>query len=311
MLRKLNPFLITLLTFSLLLWQIPARSQMLGIFGDQPLAGGGTAFTGLLDLFTCSGNRCIFYGFRASSAADRGNPLMNVCLPSDTACADMSSDPVTGAIDIVPISGTSCNNTTVVCTIKIMYDRGVGGNCNSYSTVCNLEQDTIALRPTLKLACVGSLPCASCNGSQFIPNSTLSELGPPWSVMGVAQRLSGTTSSDIFSGDGENNQLRFDGANQGGVYSGGIVDGTQTDGNLHAVGASVASSGAFISIDGTVTTGTTGSNNWTTTMAICGASDGSNLLTGNWMESAFVSIYPAAISTTQMNAGLSNELGYW
>lgn len=84
----------------------------------------------------------MWFGLRGFNAAYAG-PAINVCLPSDTACADFAISG--GNLVVAPISGTSCNNSTTICTVKTIYDQSGQKRCTG-SVPCNFTQATIANR---------------------------------------------------------------------------------------------------------------------------------------------------------------------
>src|ERR1039458_204497 len=64
-----------------------------------------------------------YWSLRSYSCVTRGNKLVNVCNSTggiDVGCADISSDPTTGALVSATIALITCPGTN--CTIKTFYD---------------------------------------------------------------------------------------------------------------------------------------------------------------------------------------------
>lgn len=112
--------------------------------GGGGFSGPGDVVSGALAWYSCS---------RGYNTADTANAC-NVCLPADSVCADIT---LSAGFAVVPGSLSTCNITTVICTVKTAYDKS--GNSR------NATNATIANRPTFRPAMASngcpttSLPC--------------------------------------------------------------------------------------------------------------------------------------------------------
>lgn len=252
-----------------------------------------------------------WYGLRAYSAADRGNPLLNVCNVADVACADLSSDATTGAIVISAIGGSSCS--VVTCTIKTMYDRSGNGY--------NATQATIGNRPTLVVSCINSLPCAAFVNQKLIGSGAGITAGSSTSsITAVAWRTAGTTTAQRYLSTGgiacNGNQV-FIGfttsVNTATLYAGTSLNATASDNAAHAINAKANTSG-ILNIDGTSATGSSGSGS-----SACGAaaisigadfpSVSSSAFQGNLTELGLY--YTYGFTTSDITSLCHNQYTYW
>jgi hypothetical protein len=148
----------------------------------------GAAYVGPGDL--PNGTAAVWGGLRAYSAAAgaSGVAAINLCLPSDTQCEDEhvnSSGNLT-----LGTYGSTCNTTSVICTIKTVYRQdATGGSCT---------QATISNRPTFNPSYFGAgRPAWVWPGSTTQGFScTIASLSPPFTFGTVA---SNTESSWYFS----------------------------------------------------------------------------------------------------------------
>ena len=119
-----------------------------------------------------------WWGLRGYDAAYSGNAA-NICLPADSTCANTT---ISAGNLVIPGSLRTCNNSTVICTIKTFYDQSGNG--------IDLTQATIANRATLVLDCIGSLPCAQfmASSSQIYTSSVDIAQTQPYTFSVVANR---------------------------------------------------------------------------------------------------------------------------
>lgn len=188
-------------------WQlVPARGQVMLMTG----AGLGTAaafvYTGPGDVV--SGAKA-WWGLRAYNSAKRGTAAVNVCIPLDATCADLSTDATTGALVIGTIGGSSCS--VVTCTVKTFYDQSGALYCSG-SVACDLTQATIANRPVLTVSCATtSKPCLTWAAGQGF--TAVAAIGTaftqPYSAMVVMQRTGAFTSSATGVGIGAAGQVQL------------------------------------------------------------------------------------------------------
>lgn len=174
----------------------PAHAQFLPLGVAAPQAAAG--YTG--DLDTSPSGIHGWWGLEAASTADRGTAAVNVCLPSDSACADVATDATTGQITstIVTAAGLStCNIGVVNCTIKIFYNKGAGGGGD-------MAQATEANRYRFGVPgnCPGALAtfyCADAWNTGLIYVDTSASHTCPCSLMGVFYDTAGGAYNTVVS----------------------------------------------------------------------------------------------------------------
>lgn len=282
----------------------PSRAQMLQDIAQAVPHGGGAAYTGPGDVTT---GWLDWYGMRAFSAASRGANLINVCLPSDTACADFASDATTGNLPFsFTISATACNNSTTICTIKTFYDQG--------SAAHNLTQATISDRFTLVVSCVSSLPCAGGSSSGSVGNyasASGNSNAQPYSLSAVfAETTNNGDSLDALDTNGGFFAIGFASNGLPRIYA-----GTQA-----TAGSSQVGNGP-IAINGTLN-GASSSLNWNgnlTSSLNAGTQGMGNVAlgilsypfsgdTGKWYEAG---VNSNGLTTTVLGNVCHNQASYW
>lgn len=257
---------------ALLAWLALANGAPAQVSVTGAGCGVGTTCSGAPPAYTGPGDVVsgadFYLGLRAYNAATAGAKAVNVCLPLDATCADFSTNATTGALTIVAITGTSCNNTTVICTIKTFYDQITastlcgGGPCNQTAT-------TIANR--LKLVVPGaangcpstSVPCGIGTSTTVYDNqTTYNQPIPPFSWSWVGERVSGTTGFYAINSSGGQSGTGFDGsANKVFLFCGGTSPKpAQTTGTWSAIEAvqTTTTNGTAV-VDGSATSGTSAS----------------------------------------------------
>lgn len=284
------------------IWQVVCLlSQMFPFPGNPPTA---VTYTGPGDI---SANATAWWGLRAYSAAQRGTKAANVCIPVDVACADLSTDAITGKLVISTIGGSSC--AVVTCTIKTLYDQTTGGNCTG---TCDLTQATIATRPVLTLNCVGTLPCMTftrASTTSMVSAAYGSTPAQPISASAVGERTATFTSfADMTSGrSGGSVQLGFgNSANTALLFAGTVQTATANDSTPHAVQGLYSGVASKLYIDGSSTTLSAGTNG-------LGGGDGLSIGSGNNALDGFVCEAGWWISDTSANfsAMNSNQRSFW
>ncbi len=295
----------------LLCFAAPSHAQVLLLTG----AGKGAGifiYTGAGDVVSGAVG---WWGLRAYNSADRGNALINVCNVADVACADMSSNAVTGALTITTIGGSDCS--IVVCTIKTFYDRS--GNAK------NLTQATIANRFVLTLNCAGlaaGLPCATALGSasQCYVGPSNSTVASPYTVVYLAKRTATFTAYDtVLSESSDHSESGFGNAADS-AYMAGTAVSVNVAGAINSqwkvlqnnfvtgVGAStltVNSTDTAVSIGTAAFTGTFVMGVWGNAGPACGTNQ---FFTGTFTEGGF---WPSTFSGANRTAMFNNLLGYW
>jgi hypothetical protein len=182
-------------------WQL-AQLTTTGAGGSAVIASGGarcSGYTGIGDVIASA----VWHGGLRSynaTACNSSLALLNLCLPSSSTCLDMLPG-TNGLLLLTAISGTSCNNSTVICTVQWIYDDSGANGCAA--AACPLTQATQANALVFVINCINtSLPCV-----QNVPGaSTSNAVGPvtgpqilaiPATWIGVAT-TSGTVYSNAF-----------------------------------------------------------------------------------------------------------------
>jgi hypothetical protein len=221
-------------------------SHVIGALATDSSGNVGSAtVSALIDNLTYTGpgdliptGALAWYGLRAysSTQASSGASLANVCLPSDTACADITSS--TSGQPVVPSALSTCNNSSVICTVKTLYDQSGANECGS--AACDQTQATIGSRPTFMLSCEGSLPCMKFNG-QTLSNATgLTQANNTYSVNVVSQRLTNSGYYPVIATHGAFIINYGSSANQVQATN---CSATANDGTFYGVTATGAASG--------------------------------------------------------------------
>lgn len=245
-----------------------------------------------------------WYGLRAYNQADRGNRVINACLPSSSNCADMSTDPVTGALVVTAITGTSCNNTTVICTVAKIYERSGGG-------APDLAQATQANQPTLVLNCTpNGQPCLAFTATQsLLATSGVPSMTQPITMAGVFMRTGGQAAFSnlmLIGNPANGNNLQMGGWNVWNMFGAGrdtTSDGipvSSTDNYFNSVSVTFNSTATAIHINaGNIPYTIAGTNPSTTSLSIGAPSGLSTGLVGKFTETG---IWAGVISSAQWRA---------
>ena len=258
--------------------------------------GGGGSYTGPVDILA---SPTFGYGLRAASAADRGNPLVELCTPLDAACEVESSSASTGAL-VLGATGSTCNNSTVICTAKELYSR-TGGN--------NITQATIADRYTFVVSCIGSLPCLNnANVPTGSYQATIPTTNQPLTISVVMENLSGTTTGYDIYNTSTNAYIYVPSSNTWQLYMG---NNSQTfsaaDGTMHTLQALVNGASTEAYLDGNAGVSLSpGSNGYGTSVALPDGAGGTN-------HTQFTEVYGWASVPSSTVAGQlhTNECTYW
>ena len=108
-------------------WQSRDSNYNLSIGGSPP------SYTGPGDVVS---GAVAWWGLRAYNgtyAASLGK-LANICTPLDAVCADVNSD-TSGNFNLSGTGALLCNNSTSICTVKILYDQSGALSCSSVRLV--------------------------------------------------------------------------------------------------------------------------------------------------------------------------------
>jgi hypothetical protein len=280
---------VTMLMSAMALAQVP----MTGAGKGAPGGGGGGGYSGPGDVV--SGALLWYSCSRAYNAADTANAC-NVCLPADSTCADLT---ITSGFAVVPGSLSTCNITTVICTVKTMYDKTGNGR--------DVTQATIASRPTFRPAMASNgcpttaLPClkfVKSNNQQLVYATGITQAQPITMSMVYINASFG----EILSSSGGISTSSTTNAVQ--LNAGSSPTATATDGVWHAVQAVYSGASSAAQVDSTLTSGlSAGTNGASGALGVGLATiianfDGSLTETGLW-ATAFNSTQSGNMNTNQ------------
>ncbi len=217
--------------------------------GPGTVHSAGSSYTGPGDIV--SGAHLWFSCARGYNAADTANAC-NVCLPSDTVCADLT---LSNGFAVVPGSLSTCNITTVICTVKTMYDKT--GNGRDATTATESQRPTFRPAMASNGCPTTTLPCLlfTPGNSNRLVTAALT-LSQPITASMVFYNVA--TNGDMWSsGDNQIAMVRF-GSNNVAAFSptfGSRLDISVSDAANHAaqVVFNGASSAAYV--DGSTTSG--------------------------------------------------------
>lgn len=198
----------------------------------------------------------VYYGTRGYNAAYSAKAIQ-VCLPADTACNDAT---ISSGNLVLNAAQSTCNNSTVICTAKVIYDQ-IGTAC---SGACDITQTTEASRYKVVFNAVGTWTCLSATSSQLYASSASalgSSLSQPFTYVATAMRNNGTTASQGVIGDSTSGgSIGFGTAvNTASIYAGGGGAPNITgiaDNSFHALQSVVQGATTTFYADGTLTSPT-------------------------------------------------------
>jgi hypothetical protein len=198
----------------------------------------------------------------------------------------VGTDPISGTGITQPAYVTSCSITagTGTCTMNVaqniavaetvtfqvallvteIYDQSGSNFCSS--APCNVSQSTATKQPQLLPGCIGTQPCLYFNrtNTQGLSNSTTTTI-TSMTIAGVALRITAAAGNMLsFATGGGTTSLQFTGAaNTTEIFLDNVgTTATETDGTLHSIigVANGASPASVVNVDGTETTGSTGTS---------------------------------------------------
>ena len=257
----------------------------------------------------CVTGAVAWWGFRGYNSAYSGKAA-NICLPLDATCVDVSISG--GNINVGTITTLGCNNTTTICTVKILYDQSGALACAG-SMACDVTNATIGSRPVLTLSALNSIPCATfTNSSSILISTNALTLAQPFTFSSVAERTSNFTSQQDIIGSGSA-AIYLGWSNMASTAqldSGNPIPAAAADSAFHALqgvvnGATPASS---ITVDGTTTTGSSGSNAFSAASINVGGLFNTAVFGGIACEAG---IWPSAFNSTQLSNMNNNQHAYW
>lgn len=273
----------------------------------------GTTYTGPGDI-QASGI-VHWAGLRAYSTATRGNRVAQVCTTISTVdtCVDMNSDATTGMIVLTTIGGLTCNNSTVLCNVKNLYDQSGALKCSG-ATACDWTEPSVALRPSLITSCLGALPCMGfvrASSSALGITGLAAAVSQPISTSVVANRTGSTTSISGMHGLGGPNfqrQMAFDTTNRVYIFggSGNVNSATVSNNAWHAFQGVFNGSSSLVNLDGvdgsTANGGSDGLD--TATTSVFGQDRFNDFLDGSMVE---IGAWSVSFTTTGVSASMSSN----
>lgn len=185
----------------------------------------------------------------------------NVCLPSDSACADLL---IVNGLATIPSALSTCNNSSVICTVKTAYDKS--GNSR------NVTQATINNRPRFVVPGVSngcsknSLPCMYFSvAGQNLAGTTAATISQPYTYSIVANTGSGNAAFEpVFGGNNGGDPFQFDstaGANPRiNVYAGSNTGVPQQYGIWFNVQAATSGASSVVYLNNSSVSVSPGSN---------------------------------------------------
>lgn len=285
----------------------PATAGTLNLLGAGKGAP-GTAYTGPGDVVASAS---AWYGLRPYTLAYSGN-VADICdVATGVTCATITA--AAGVLTIPTISGSNCNGG-IACNVSKLYDQTAANNCTA--ATCDVSQATNGNRPALSFSCAGitaGLPCMTFNGtSQSLASANaLSSVAQPNTHVSVCERTGNFTTQGFCLAIGANVTLLGFTASTNTVEIGCLtaLTATAADSSPHSFqgicnGGGTASS---VTVDGSTTTGATGSNAASGTIRI-GTTSGNLRLTGNLTEAG---LWSGAFSAGNLSAMNSNQRAYW
>lgn len=282
--------------------------------------GASTAAGGYVGPGNILSGASAFWGLRAYSAAFAAglNRLANICLPSDTLCADVPSD-LNGNLAL-PASLSTCNNSTVICTVKTLYDQSGALACAG-STACDVTNATIGTRPTLVVAAAANgcpnvgKPCMAFvrASTQCLASATTLTASQPLSFVLVGIRTGSTTlqNSGIAFGAGTS-VVGWNASTDTGLINFGtaLTAASFTDNTWHAVQAIASNASSAFDFDGSTNAGTAGANGTSSAPVLGGRAAGcvAASLDGKMVEAG---VWLGAFSAGNVTSLNTNAHAYW
>jgi hypothetical protein len=257
------------------------------------------------------------YGLMAYDAAFNG-AAVNVCIEvagSDTTCADVS---VNGSTVTVPAGLSTCNNSTNICTVKIIYDQtaNAAGKCTAS---CNLQETTVANRANFVIPGSGNgcplstqycVAAVSTTTTYSLASGSIT-LGQPFTMSVVGERTSHSTQGRLAASTASNSQLGWENANNElRLYLGSSATDLTgiADSSWHAMQFVGNNTTSTINADGTSSGNVSpGTGGWSAEQMNIIGSQGLYGFIGYWGEEVF---WPTATSVSTINTNAHARWGF-
>lgn len=284
-----------------------------------PVITGGGGYTGPGDVV--SGAKA-FWGFQAYNAtyASGSGKFANVCLPSSSTCFDVTSDATGNAV--IPAGLSICNNSTVICTVKIMYDQSGALACAG-SSACDITVTLQNNNPKFVIAgAANGCPTTSKVCAQFgvtvacLFTSAALAISQPFTETAVVVRTGNFTAVQrINISNSDATRLEFTATASTIRFNAGsdVTLGSVADSSWHAIQAVFNGASSSLNADGAGSGAVNpGGNNIASNFEV-GDGDtagpcGDQPLLGNWVETG---VWASAFSGGQVTSMNSNVHSRW
>lgn len=286
-----------------------AQAQLPLTHGGKGAPGGGAAYSGPGDVV--SGAK-VWYGLRAYSLATTGNNAIDLIRSSDSATCTGVKTLSNGNLD-VSVSTAYCSTSQTVtnfcngdtCKATKIYDQTAAGNCGGS---CDMSFGS-GNRPVFLVSCVNSLPCMQASGSDFGLVTGFGTFAQPNTFSMVAKRTGSFTSFGAIVGT-NNESVYFSNSTNTWVMGGGgnNLTATASDSNWHAAQAIYNGVSSDFYIDGSSTTGDSGSANASGSIILFDDNFGTLMPAGQVVEAG---MWNSAFDSTQKSNMNSNQHSYW
>lgn len=238
--------------FGLSLCGVAALAQvgtMPGWPPHQPTSGGSPpAFVGFGDVQAAAVYVSATFAY---SSADRGTAAAELC--NGGVCADVNSDASTGIVPNTPtINGAPCNNSTHICTIRTLYDKGTVGS--------DYQQIIEANRPVFVVdGYTTNIPCASYTAASARQIYTTSGGGSTGAhiISAVLNRPTDVGTTVVFSSNAVQLQISSGAPVKAVIYAGGAgtLGVNYTDGTWAAANGIINGASSYLNVNGVTASG--------------------------------------------------------
>lgn len=307
-----------------LLFIAPASAQMnlLTGAGGKFKASVAASYCGPGDGGACNGTTggLVFYSCgRAYNAAyaNGTNPLCDLVAVTGGAAVCTLRVATTGYVDLTAYCPSSLTPSAACaaasggsCLISKWYDHQGSANC---SGSCDIDTAPGSLtKPAITFSALNGLPCATfAGGAQGLRSGgTINSQSAPYSFMAVVKVGASPNNGRMLVSGATQAGILDNGANTVRVVAPTTLNGTASDSSFHAlIGIPNTSTTGAIVVDGSSTTGTTGTNSINSNIVIGSDNAGSSPVTSlTFCEGG---IWPGAINATNMNSNMHSATSGW